>query len=377
MAEEISENQDTEEIEKNPALEILRQLFKEIRSIYARYVEFVDYGAYDFFPCWIIGTYIFDWFESFPYVYLHAPKRSGKTKALSLTSKLASNSIFSVNVSQASLYRVIEERNPTLFIDEADYLSSEEKAELYKILNAGYKKGAVVLRCDSAGKKIELKDWHVYCPKMLASVEELKEQFIDRCITFNLLRSRNKEIANSIIRENIDDKGIKWEIWRSGIREQIPKIKELISQNFEELDSDERMEKIIGRDRELWLPILAIAKTLGSEIYANLINLALDKVEKTKEQEKESIEHGIINELLIIVKEDSWIFVRDVWVALKSKQEWEWVNIRYIGKVMKRLNFQFRHSEQGSSYLIKLAELKELARKYGVDIADVNDVHDV
>jgi hypothetical protein len=350
-------------------LKILLDLFKEIRSIYLRNVEFVEYQAYDFFPCWIIGTYIFDDFESFPYVYINSPKRSGKTKTLLLTSKLAKNSINSVNISQASVYRIIEEKKPTLFIDEADYLSSEEKAELYKILNAGYKKGSYVYRCENVGKKIETREWNVYSPKMLASVDEMKEQFIDRCITFHLLRSRNKEISNSVIKENVDDKGIKWEFYRNGLEQYAIKLKEEILKNFDEIDSDERMEEIIGRDRELWLPILAIGKTLSSEIYANLINLALDKVARTKEQEKETIENAVIGVLLNIVSKDDWFPVKDIHTELKLKPEYsEWLNIRSVGKVMKRLNFQLRKTNIGSFYYIKKQDLEELAKRYGVEV---------
>jgi len=355
---------------EKPTLNILLELFKELKSLYARYIEFVEYGAYDFFPCWIIGSYIFDEFESYPYVYLLAPKRSGKSKTLLLTSKLAKDSIFAVNISQASVYRVIEDRKPTLFIDEADYLSSEEKAEMYKILNAGYKRGSKVLRCDPSGKKILIKEWDVYSPKMLASVKELKEQFVDRCILFTLLRSRNKEIANRIIKEKIDDNNVKWETYRSGLGQYALKVKDLILKNFEEIDSDERMEEIIGRDRELWLPILAIGKTLNPEIYANLINLALEKVAKVREQEKETIEHAIINELFDLVNEDSWIYAKDIHVRLKEKPEWDFINIRTVGKVMKRLNFQLRHTNKGSMYFVKTEDLKELARRYGVDIEE-------
>jgi hypothetical protein len=354
-------------------LDLILKLFKEIKSLYARNIEFVEYGAYDFFPCWIIGTYIFESFDSFPYVYLHAPKRSGKSKTLLLTSKLAKDSINAVNVSQASVYRVLEERRPTLFIDEADYLSSEEKAELYKILNAGYKKGASVLRCESNGKKFEIKEWNVYCPKMLASVDELKEQFIDRCITFPLLRSRNKEIANSVIKESVDDKGVKWEVWRSGTEEYANKIKSFILKNLEEIDADKKMEEIIGRDRELWLPILAIGKTLEPEVYATLINLALEKVARTREQEKETIEHAIINEVFAmtnenVIKPNSWVYVKDISERMKLKPEWDWSNIRSIGKVMKRLDFLLRHTNQGSMYFIDKTRLEDLARRYGVDL---------
>jgi hypothetical protein len=279
-------------------------------------------------------------------------------------------------MSQAISYRIIEDNKPTLLIDEADIIGKEEKVELYKILNAGYKKGSYVYRCETEGKKIEIRKWNVYCPKMLASVDELKEQFIDRCITFHLVRSRNKEIVNTSIKEDIDDRGIKWEVYRSGLEQYVIKLKKEILKNFEEIDKDKRMEEIIGRDRELWLPILALGKTLSLEIYSNLMNLALEKVERTREQEKETLENAIITELFDMVKEDTWVYVNDVHVRLKLKPEWEWLNPRTSGKVMKRLNFQLKHDSKGSMYLIKLEELKELARRYSVELNDKSEVSD-
>ena len=101
-----------------------------------------------------------------------------------------------------------------------------------------------------------------------------------------------------------------------------------------------------------------------------LVKACQEKVEKVKEQEKESIEHIIIAELFGMVEEDTWVYTRNVHERLKEKPEWDWINVRTVGKVLKRLNFKMRHKTQGSTYFVTKKQLKELSRRYGVDIGE-------
>jgi len=80
-------------------------------------MELQDEKLYDFLTLWNIGTYFFPLFNSYPYVYVGGIKDSGKTKLLTLCSCIAFNSIFSGNMSQAVLYRLIQDARCCLFID--------------------------------------------------------------------------------------------------------------------------------------------------------------------------------------------------------------------------------------------------------------------
>ena len=81
------------------------------------------------------------------YVGVASPeKRCGKTTLLGLLSELVHRPVAAANISPPALFRVIEEAEPTLLIDEADtFLQGNE--EMRGILNAGYsRKTAYVVR---------------------------------------------------------------------------------------------------------------------------------------------------------------------------------------------------------------------------------------
>src|SRR3982751_6411062 len=72
------------------------------------------------------------------YLGVESPeKRCGKTTFLSVLSELVNRAVALANISSPAVYRAIEEKRPTLLIDEADtFLQGND--ELRGILNSGY-----------------------------------------------------------------------------------------------------------------------------------------------------------------------------------------------------------------------------------------------
>src|SRR5438093_12342644 len=82
--------------------------------------------------------YAFHLREVSTYLGIESPiKRCGKTILLSILRKLAHRVIASSNIISPAFYRVIEEKQPTLLIDEGDTLLPGND-ELRGILNSGY-----------------------------------------------------------------------------------------------------------------------------------------------------------------------------------------------------------------------------------------------
>src|SRR5205085_1214171 len=79
--------------------------------------------------------------------------RCGKTTLLGVLSELVNRPVVAANISSPAFFRVIEETQPTLLIDEADtFLQGSD--ELRGILNAGYsKKTAFVWRVIAESSK--------------------------------------------------------------------------------------------------------------------------------------------------------------------------------------------------------------------------------
>lgn len=131
-----------------------KRLLKELKSQFALYIEFPEIECYDFFPLWIIGTYLHPLFKAYPYVYVGGIKETGKTKVLNVCSCLGFNSIFSGNMSSASLFRLIQNNRCSLFIDESEKLSNPQRAEDFRnILLNGYKQGSFIYRVEKIKDK--------------------------------------------------------------------------------------------------------------------------------------------------------------------------------------------------------------------------------
>lgn len=125
-------------------------LLNELESLLTRFVVLPDFAA-ETLALWILHTYAFELRDVSTYLGIESPeKRCGKTTLLSVLSRLANRPVAAANISPSAFFRVIEEMQPTLLIDEADtFLRGND--ELRGILNAGYTRDtAYVVRVTQA-----------------------------------------------------------------------------------------------------------------------------------------------------------------------------------------------------------------------------------
>ena len=203
---------------------------------------------------WVIGTYIFEDFDCFPYLIVTSPvKRCGKTRCGEILELLCCRPLMSVNVSEAALFRYIDSEKPTVIIDEAESLrsrDSERSRYLLPILQAGFKQGAVVPRCVGRGHEVE--KFSVYCPKAILAIGNLPDTLTDRSIVISMRRHLPNEHVERFRRRfaSRQAEGVVSAIgsWAEAHKEQISKA--YLKQNLDFL-----------RDREadIWGPLLAIA----------------------------------------------------------------------------------------------------------------------
>lgn len=113
---------------------------------------------------------------------LSATPNVGKSTALELLVALSHNPVETLDMSVAVLFRIAEERQPTLFIDEVDHMfvrgrETEKSDGLTKILNAGFKKrGAVVQRMEKQGDDWVIKDYRIFVMAVVAGIQNGKSQ---------------------------------------------------------------------------------------------------------------------------------------------------------------------------------------------------------
>src|SRR5262249_19127574 len=100
---------------------------------------------------------------------------------------------------EAVLFRGIHHLKPTMLLDETDAIfkdgrggPSEKQEGLRAILNAGYRKGALVPRCIGTSNELELFD--VFCPKSMAGIGHLPQTLEDRAVCIRLTRRTSDEV---------------------------------------------------------------------------------------------------------------------------------------------------------------------------------------
>jgi len=95
---------------------------------------------------WSVHTYLLDRLMISPRLAIRsAVKGSGKTTLLDVLVRLVPRPLLAASVTASAIFRVIAAHTPTLLVDEADTLFRDGDEALRGVLNAGHRKGGVVL----------------------------------------------------------------------------------------------------------------------------------------------------------------------------------------------------------------------------------------
>ena len=234
-------------------------------SILIKIREYLDLGNEEL-PCclalWILGTYCYRLFSSYPYIHLNGNSDCGKTKTLTLIAQLSFNAKqISSGTSPASILRSLDSNCCTCCIDEAEGISKakdDESRAVLTLLNTGYKMGGGDEKCEQDART---KQWRTvffdgYSPKVLAGIRSLDVTLVTRCIPFIMVRSQNKEIKNREISEKDED----WALIRSMIYPAMLQAIPGIATAAQHI----RHPELSGREWELWKPLLTLAMLIDT-----------------------------------------------------------------------------------------------------------------
>ena len=122
--------------------------------------------------------------------FLSPVPECGKTTALSVLRGLVPRALPTSNITPAVIFRVIEQRQPTLLIDEADTFMQGD--DMRGILNSGHTRAtAQVWRCE--GDSREPKGFSTWAPVAIAKIGDLPETLESRSIVIPMQRRRPDE----------------------------------------------------------------------------------------------------------------------------------------------------------------------------------------
>jgi hypothetical protein len=342
------------------------ELYIAVKTALETYIEFEDSTVYDFLTLWIIGTYFFHLFQSYPYLYIGGMKQVGKTKLLTLLSLLCYNAIFSNNISTASAFRLIQSGRCTLLMDETEKLSNPEReVDFRNMLFAGYKKGVLIYRTHKDTLKPE--PFEVYSPKALANIKGLEDVLEDRCIPNIMKRGKNLQIVNAEV--PLDSP-----TWQQ-IRDMLYIFYLSYFNELSELSACSELygEALKQRELELWHPILTLARFFDRyfpELYKRMRDFAVKKsTEKLVENLTETFDFLLVQTLTSKVLENGFYKVKAIRDAMASNfdEPQKWLTTRWVGNALRRLGFtEKRRFGSGYEYFLAKDKVLDLAERLGI-----------
>ncbi|MFQ6081273.1 MAG: hypothetical protein ACE5OW_06365 [Candidatus Bathyarchaeia archaeon] len=369
--------------------EELKPVFVDLKERIAKFVNFEwDPRLYDLAACATIATYFFDVFRAFPIIFPYGPQETGKSRLVKCIVYAGRKGLLWVSPTPASIYRGIDAIRPTLGVDEFTKLYEE----LMQVARAIYKRGLMVPRMEKGrrGERFFLTFFETYTPLIVGSTRELDPVTMSRTIVVYMRKAKDpsKRDPEPWDFEDIRDRLY---ICRLTHAHEIDEIK----QGLDAADL-----QLIGREYEIWRPILTIARAIDGNVYTSLLGLAQDltaqKYEGLYEEEKDVL-YAIyrfffrqtkldmkaeqtflfypkqISDELFLMKEEEFGYTPtgvdkiDASLMTEARRKFDKVyGSRKIGWILKRMGMKYTHTRRGNQYSLSLADFRDLAKRFGV-----------
>jgi len=336
-------------------------------------IGLADERLYTMLAVWTAGTYLFPLFSAYPYINLTGEKGSGKTKVLDTIEQVAFNALQMVNPTPAVLFRVVHALKPTLLLDEIENLSTDDSREVRQIINAGYKRGATVPRCEGEGHEIRFFD--VYSPKVIAAIKPIGEVTEDRAIIIVMTKP---EVSDPRQNREIKSTDTIWQTVRNGFYRLPFDYREKLSNTD---ISSSLPAWLRARDRELWSPLLTLSTIIDNEsdlaIYKDLLNLAKDSaMAKGLTFEAETILTTL--ETILGNKTEADVHPIDLCEPLQNALNRKHISPMWVAGRFRQFGFiksEPPRDEKGVLYRIQKIQIEMIRCRYGYAPEQPTDLH--
>lgn len=231
----------------------MKTVAEEMAQLIKRHCVLTDEEV-DAIVLWLISSYLINSFRIFPKLSLISPeKRCGKTTTMEVIMSMSKDGVLASNLSASAIYRITNQHQVTLLIDEADTFIKGGDPQLVGLINSSHSKdGSTVIRCE--GDTHEARAFSTWMAMALASIGDLPPTIMDRSIVVKLRRKKPAECVERIPGNLLEQcRPIRQKILRWCLD-----TKELVEANPVEPPP-------IGNDRaaDNWLPLFSVAHQIG------------------------------------------------------------------------------------------------------------------
>jgi hypothetical protein len=353
--------------------------FSSLLDIVRRHIDFKDPVQAEILAIWCMGTYLFPLFGAYPYLHLYGLKGSGKTQSMTLASKIAFNMVLTSGVTPSATFRLVQSCRCCIGLDEAEDLrgcKDRDGRGLLRFLRAGYKEGASVIIVEGGSDEgFRPRQYDVYSPKMIASASPIEDILDSRCISVNMLRTKNPQMS----KVELSDDSEGW----AGMRHELYCFALNHFREVRKLYSHEAGIKILlNRDNELWRPLFAVAQLLDEQGAGGVLDRLVEYASRVSDEESasglEDFDIVLITALEYSLGRDAaqakWIYAESIERIVKQNMAGSYLPKQVAQKVgysLRNLGFlsnpKFKkRSATGVMYYIRPEDVADIRDRYGI-----------
>jgi len=280
-----------------------RELYDEILAIQKKVIWHYEPAFHEWTACDLLATYFNEIFSARGRTFHCAEKESGKTTQLLLYKELAFHPLASGNISGASIYRTIESCKPTILIDDYDAIPDEQRVSTEQSLRVGYKKGMRAIRCDDK-RPI---GFDIFSHMLINNCGGLDDISESRCSVHTFMKKPNNVELESLNKLKIDWQLLRNKLYYMGLSRW---------QEVQAVYSTLAVEQLHNRELENDLPVLAIAKLVGDDVFESVLDYVIKRNrERAQKSNEDDFRVAVLGFLKIKLAEQKRVRIRSREIA--------------------------------------------------------------
>lgn len=350
-----------------------QQLYNNVKAYIHKHLDVLNPHGYDILTAFVFSTWLQELFDFTPYIGFFGRQETGKSRGLEVLKELCFRAWHTTSLTTATLYRLIEKFNPTLLIDESEFLASQEKKELIGLLNSGQRRGVLVPRMKGEDSQ-DFDFYNTYSPKALSGTQELRKTTTSRMIMFTMTRNI-RPIPRTIDKRE----GLKLRnqllMWRfrkiSDMKNAITLEQKLAGTELKAATEFKELEPLSGRLYELIFPLYYSTPTQEAR---NTILEFAKELEKTKLTAEKTELASTIFEAILNLKHQAQrnlILLKDIARHINVSQPLEnWIPEKTVGRKCTQMGFEKTRTNRGTAIVLNQQLVERLRKdpRYSTDL---------
>ncbi len=369
----------TPAIDLYPKIPLTTDLILEVSELLSRHIFFKDKRLPLLIAVWILGTYIYDLFTFYGYLWINSPvKRCAKSLLEDIISKLSYQATPRLsNVTESAIFRLAD-MGQTLIFDELEHLRGQDKEKygaIMSVLNNGFQAGGMVPRSEKIEGKWTVIFHSVFGPKVLAGINRILDTIEDRSFKISMVRKTKGERVERFNlrkqRKALECLQEESKLWATARRQTIEEL-------YDGIEEIPQLDTVDDRFKDISEPLIAIASYADTEatngqrrIMPDLISVLLDMAGKRSEIEKQEPIAAFIPVAENVLTSEVSVFIssKDLLAMVREVDELSWIETtRSLSSFLGKFDLNSRRDPRGviRGYLITREWLEEHKNRYSV-----------